>query len=361
MSDNRSEWLRTMPLEPWLDVGDPLAEAVVTEFRSRRIGLIKPIPAIRQLALEGNTACADFIRDLESPPEWVDFDIMRLGGAMAYRYSPILAVALLHGGLMTTFSSADAAYILARTNRLEQNVTRRIFESGPLFFGVLAPDALRPGGPAWETCVHVRLMHSMVRLQLSQDGSWPLRGVPINALHTSAGPLFFGAMVLDRLRSLGALITAPEADGYYLIWRYVTRLLGVPRELLGDNAEEQEVLDSRVLPYSFEPDDNSRKLAGILLSGLGTVPGLGLAPQSVHEVLARYMLGDLRADGMGIHKHPIGMRIVRVVAKGLKAYGWVQRVPAVGNRLERAGRDFLTTLIQRGLGPEDADYQPLAA
>lgn len=44
----------------------------------------------------------------------------------------------------------------------------------------------------------------MVRMNLTAAGAWPLPGQPVNALQTAAGPLFFGAMTLDRLRLLGA-------------------------------------------------------------------------------------------------------------------------------------------------------------
>lgn len=148
---------------------------------------------------------------------------------MACRHFPQYILAVGHGALMNTFSSPDSSYILARTGRLARDPVRRLLESSALFFGVLDVEELSPGGRCWETCVRVRLMHATVRMNLAAAGAWPLPGQPINALQTAAGPLFFGAMTLDRLRLLGARISPEEGDGFYLIWRYVTRLLGVPR------------------------------------------------------------------------------------------------------------------------------------
>ncbi|MBF6175167.1 oxygenase MpaB family protein [Nocardia blacklockiae] len=346
--DARAEWLREMPLSPWLDVGDPLAEDVVGVMRARRQPMADPLPRIRRLAADGDRACRDFLRDIETPPEWADFARMRLGGAMAHRHFGQYVFAVGHGALMTTFSSPDSAYILTRTNRLERDVVRRLFESSELFFGVLDTDELRPGGSAWETCVRIRLLHTMIRLRLVADG-WPLPGTPINALHTAAGPLFFGAMMLDRLRSLGASISPAERDGFYMIWRYVTRLLGVPRELLGDTAAEQSVLDARILPYTFDPDDNSRRLADVALTGLSRMPVARLLPRASHEVMARYLLGGDRADAMGIPAHRLGTAVMVVLALGLRPYGFVQRLPVVAPRLERFGRRCLRDL--RNAGP----------
>lgn len=355
---SRGDWLREMDLEPWLEVGDPLAEAVITALKAHRIPLSNPLPDIRRLAADGDDACATFLRDVETPAPWVDFDRMRLGGNMAYRHFPQLMVALLHGGLTTTFSSAGAAHILAGTNRLEQDVLRRLFESATLFFGVLEADALRPGGSAWEICVRVRLLHTVIRVHMT-DG-WPLRGKPVNAVQTAAGPLFFGAMVLDRMRLLGAYITAEESDGYYLIWRHVTRLLGVPPELVGDTAQEQAIIDARVLPYSFEPDQNSRRLTDVLLTGLEHLPDAEWVPRTAHEVLARYMLGPERADGMGIRFHPAGAWVMEAASRVLPVYGQMQRIPILARLLERAGRAYLNRTLRRGLAGVAADYQPVA-
>jgi len=37
------------------------------------------------------------------------------------------------------------------------------------------------------------------------------------------------------------------------------------------------------------------------------MPGVAATPASVHEVLARFMLGDIRAGAMGIAPHRVGV------------------------------------------------------
>lgn len=355
----RADRLRQMPLEPWLEVGDPLAEAVVRTLRARHLPLSQPLKAMRRLAAEGEPACAALLRDMETPPVWADFEAMRRGGAMGYRHFLQLSIALIHGGLMTTFSTADAARILAGTHRLEQNVVRRLFESATLFFGVLETEALRPGGSAWEICLRVRLMHAMVRLRLVEGGRWDgIGGQPINALHTAAGPLFFGAMVLERLQKLGGSFSAAEGEGYYLLWRYVTRLLGVPEGLLGETSAEQRLLDARILPYAFNPDANSRRLAEALLGGLHRVPNVERIPRVVHEVLVREMLGEAQADVMGIARHPRGARLARGIMRGLKLYGWMLRLPGVSRLSADYGKRYMERLVESGLAGVAADFQP---
>lgn len=78
----RPDQLRSMSMEPWFGVGDPLAEAVVIDLRTRRIPLANPLPAIRRLAAQGDAVCRSFLDDLEMPAGWADFAHMRLGAAM---------------------------------------------------------------------------------------------------------------------------------------------------------------------------------------------------------------------------------------------------------------------------------------
>lgn len=356
---SRTSWLWSMPLAPWLAMGDSLAENVVTELRTRQLPLSHPLPAIRQLASAGNAACHDFLADMEAVPDWVDFALMQRGAAMAYRHFPQLMIALMHGGLMTTFASADSARILAGTQRLEQNVVRRLFESSTLFFGVLDTEALRPNGVAWEICLRVRLMHAMVRLRLLGSGNWDdPYSQPINQLHTAAGPLFFGSMVLDSLRSLGAAIRPDEHAGFYMIWRYVTRLLGVPLGLLGSTVEEQQAIDARILPLCFSPDDNSRRLADTLLTGLKKLPDAERVPRVVHEVLVRRILGDEKADGLGVPCHPMGIRIAGLFTLSLRLYSRIARLPMLAPHIEAFGQHYLNNTVQRGLAGVAADFQP---
>ncbi|MDF0530491.1 oxygenase MpaB family protein [Tsukamurella sp. 8F] len=338
--DTRINHLRDMQLSPWADVGDPLAEAAVAVARDRG-GDGDLLARVERLADAGEPACRSLLASVENPPSWVDLDRIAIGADMALRHFPQYTLAVGYGALMTTFSSPDAAYILSSTGRFEEDAARRLQRSSALFFGVLDAAGLATHGTAWAACMRVRLIHSAVRLHMTAHGQWPFPGKPVSALQTSAGPLFFGAMMLDRLRRLGARITPDEADGFYLLWRYVTWLLGVPDELLGETAEEQAALDARILPFTFAPDDNSRRLARIALDGMLGMPGADRLPRSVHETIAAFMLGPDRARQMGLPAHRWGVIGVRCLASAMKGYGAAQRIPAVARATGRSGRRLL--------------------
>lgn len=74
-----------MDLEPWLYVGDPLAEAAWESVR--RSGRREPnvLVTIRELAEADDLACQRLLADVETVPAWADFDAMRPGAAWASR------------------------------------------------------------------------------------------------------------------------------------------------------------------------------------------------------------------------------------------------------------------------------------
>lgn len=342
-----------------LQTGDPAAEGVIALFRSRKLPLGKPMPALRELAAEGDPCCRQLLAEMETVPDWADFSLMAKGGAMGFRQFPQLSIALMHGGLLMSFSTPESARILAGTNRLEQNVVRRLFESATLFFGVLDADALRPGGAVWDICLRVRLMHSMVRMRLMAAGDWnPLEGQPINQLHVAAGPLFFGSMVLRSLALLGARVSEQEALGYRLIWRYVTYLLGVPQELLGTTDAEQESINNDIiLPLVFGPDDNSRRLTDALMSGLSRMPRLGQLPRGFHEALSRRLLGPALSDGLGLQDSRLMNGAVEALVLSLRGYGLALRLPLFARQAARFGQDFMDDFVEQGLGGVAVDFQ----
>jgi hypothetical protein len=244
------------------------------------------------------------------------------------------------------------------TGRFERSVPRRLAESGALFFGVLDTAELRPGGQVWEVALRVRLMHALVRQKLVRSGEWnTAESVPINQLHTALGPLFFGSMVVDTLRSLGARITTEEAESYRLIWRYVTWLLGVPQALLGRTDAEQTKVNEAIASVGFDPDHNSRRLAQAFLKGFCSVPAMAALPGPVHPALVERVLGKDRAARMGIAATSWARLFAWCAVVILWMYGLGQRLPFVAEYCEGLGRTLFKRMIEQSLAGAPADYQ----
>src|SRR5690606_31532827 len=92
----------------WLYQGDPLAEDAALALRQSG-GHGNVADRTQPLATQGDPACAALLADMHDIPDWVDFDLMRRGGAMAQRHFPMLVLALTYGCMPLTFAHPDAA------------------------------------------------------------------------------------------------------------------------------------------------------------------------------------------------------------------------------------------------------------
>ena len=345
--EDNDAWVAAML--PWHYRGDPLAEAVAGTLREEG-GMAKPAERVRQLAEQGDVPCQRLLADMEVVPEWVDFALMRCGGAMAQRHFPQLILALTYGCLPLTFAHPDAAAIFVGTGRMEANISRRLNESAALFFGVCDSDALAPGKAMWEACLHVRLVHALVRMKCLQSG-WDLkgRGMPVSQLATAAGPAFFGTHLLDGMRRLGARVSDEEAAGHCMIWRYTTRLMGVPLELLGSTQQEQDRFDASMMSQFFAPDDTAKTIMASLLDGLCTLPPTSRLPRAVQIALFRRMLGDEMADAFGVPVSGKGEKALSMMLPVFSGYAWLQRVPGASAGLRYIGQQILDRYASEGL------------
>lgn len=347
-TDSLARWATEM--FPWMHVGDTLADQAVLALRKHGIGLANPASALQSLADQGDKACQALLDDSRNTPDWVDYDLMRAGGAMAQRHFPMLVLGLTYGGLPLTFGHPDSAEVFSGTGRMQANISRRLNESASLFLGIYDSDELAPGGTMWEVCLHVRLVHSLIRLNLIKQG-WDVagRGVPVNQLSTAAGPAFFGTHQLGCLRRLGARVSDAESEGFTMIWRYVTRLLGVPEELVGSTQAEQDVFDQHITSLVFAPDDTGRQMMKDLMHGLATQKPTASMPAAMQKALFRRMLGDTMADAYEIPRSPLGELQLRVMMPALYTYGWAQNTPGLSKWLQRTGRRVLKGVATEGI------------
>lgn len=335
---------------PWHYQGDPLAEAVAARLRERRASPGGAVATVRQLADEGDVDCQRLWADMETVPDWVDFGLMRQGGAMAQCHFPHLILGLTYGCMPLTFAHPDAAAIFVRTGRMQANISRRLNESASLFFGVCDSDALAPGKAMWEACLQVRLVHALVRMKCLADGWDQLgHGMPVSQLATAAGPAFFGAHLLGCMRRLGARISDEEAAGYCLIWRYTTRLLGVPLELLGETQRQQDNLDTWFMSQFFAPDDTAKTIMASLLEGLCSLPPTSRLPRPLQVALFRRMLGDEMAEGFGIPVSHGGEQALWMMRPLLADLSRLRRVPGTPTGLRHLGQRILSRLATEGL------------
>lgn len=182
-------------IEAWGHVGDPLAEDLISEMRERKLMGGDLFLSARSLETSGLPAAVAFFADVESVPEWADFDLMKSGARMGNR-NPLGMLLGFHGGLAFTYIDPATATVMGSTGRLTDPgmvFRRRYWETARGFMGALDVDGMRPGGASWEHWVRIRLMHTMIRLGIERGGRWDYtEGAPISQLATASCAHIFG-------------------------------------------------------------------------------------------------------------------------------------------------------------------------
>ncbi|MEV5843554.1 oxygenase MpaB family protein [Streptomyces sp. NPDC051985] len=313
-----------------LHVGDPLADAVITEMDelggpARRLfneGLKNGLAS-----LEGDVppAIAALLKEVWDVPDWVDTEKLAVGetGYLSVEVQ-WTQIALALGSLLPEYSTPRIAAVLAGTGRLVTTTQRRLQETGKWLNSVALPGGLVLGGPGYLDTVQVRLMHARVRATNQKHG-WDTEtlGTPINQVDLARTWLDFTYSPLEALQTLGITFTDEELTGLYRYWQYVAYLLGVDPAIyrsINDHKQAGEWYDA-IAEVSGEPDENSVALTSATVEVLTeTLSELTLKTpvpltKDLVAAFARHILGDELCDRLGVGTSEL-VPLVNLFAQG---------------------------------------------
>lgn len=317
------------------------------------------------------------IREMEARPDWVDMELVEEGAAYERNATANLAPFLIRGAFIATFLNKYSALPMALTGTLgHATAARRVKETATFFATTALPGALDRFGPGFKAAAMVRLMHSMVRVNvLSRPGMWDAEtyGVPIPQLdQMPAGliPIYF--LSQDVLKSGRKSFNRLER-GRVELARYRCFLLGLPEDLLADTPEEiVRIWRTRSATLRYEYDDPvcGGLLRATMEAELSTDPSpTGRVKRRLERSVSRvffvkaFLNGDAeRADSVGV---PVGRRdhliygaTMLALAGRMAAYRVASRLPVVRRLADRR----LVRRINRQLaGYGRAEFQSDAA
>lgn len=185
---------------------------------------------------------AALIREMEHKPDWLDRTLVEEGAAYERNATANLSPFLIRGAFIATFLNKYSAMPMALTGTLgHATAARRVKETATFFATTALPGALDRFGPGFKAAAMVRLMHSMVRVNiLSRPGMWDtdIYGVPIPQLdQMPAGliPIYFLSQgLLAKGRTSFTRLERARVE----LARYRCYLLGLPEDLLADTPQE---------------------------------------------------------------------------------------------------------------------------
>ena len=115
-------------------------------------------------------------------PDWVDMDMVREGARLDLNATANVSPYAIRGAFIATFLNKYSALPMALTGTLSnETAARRVRETAHFFACTVLPGALERHGEGFQAAAMVRLMHSMVRVNVLRTGRWDpaVYGVPI--------------------------------------------------------------------------------------------------------------------------------------------------------------------------------------
>jgi hypothetical protein len=203
---------------------------------------------------------AALITEMARVPDWLDMTLVEAGARADRNAAANISPFAIRGAFIATFLNKYSALPMALTGTLSHaTAARRVKETATFFTTTVLPGALERFGAGFKAAAMVRLMHSMVRINvLTRPGMWDAKiyGMPIPQLdQMPAGliPIFF--LALDVLKSGRKKFNATERARVELS-RYRCYLLGLPEDLLADTPQEiVKIWYMRSATLRYEYDD----------------------------------------------------------------------------------------------------------
>ncbi|MGQ4618930.1 oxygenase MpaB family protein [Nocardia sp. R7R-8] len=218
-------------------------------------------------------APAELVRlfeQLDTVPEWVDWDQLRCGAIAIWRAGRFVPICLGYSSIGFGFSSYGGTKALNFTRLLieEDRAGQRMAETLRWVAAVTTPDGMRRAGQGFKYSVRVRLVHCAVRFGVSRSPKWQWNewGLPI----TNTDLFFttskvFCANLVSALELLGIRYTEREKEDIFALWRYIAYVMGVPEELNHVDQADSLAKNEIVVAVEREPDEACRILLHSLI------------------------------------------------------------------------------------------------
>ncbi|KAF8947337.1 hypothetical protein BGZ47_009524 [Haplosporangium gracile] len=302
-------------LEPLRMIGDVLAdnalEALQVKTGEDALKALREYTA-RPKSEQESLAPGLLMKQLMTVPEWVDWDQVKRGQEVYWRYCFFISHALLHFSLAGGFAIPKITKVLNSTGYLSGKRTKeRVLETAQFILDVAhSLEHLQPGtGKGWESIIQVRFLHAGVRARLSKISRAHSKyynieehGVPINQEDLLA-TLFSFSNTMWRVMDerMGVHMTSKEREDYLHLWRYIGYMMGVD-DILGATRtpERADACLESIVMHLADPDAESGRMCSTLLTNMARKPvipiqiirAIGLPdPVKVHFAMAEHLLG----------------------------------------------------------------------
>ncbi|KFY89333.1 hypothetical protein V500_05778 [Pseudogymnoascus sp. VKM F-4518 (FW-2643)] len=308
-------------LKPLLYTYDSLGSEVLERIQKHKVASGKATtgPASREdlfttvkaLAVSGEDEVINkFWHEVNTIPDWVDWDQIKRGQDVFYRYGEAFLIGGTFSSLVAGMGAARIAETLARTGGFAPKVGRkRMFETTQHLLNVTKTlESIQPGGQGWLDSVRVRLLHASVRSRIlgmvkTRPSYYDVEsfGVPINDQDTIATIATYSSQALWlALPSQGIYLKQQEIEDYIQLWRLVGYYMGTPTDVF-KTAETSKAYFDSVLEADVKPTEISKVLANNIITSLADQPPHFPSKDFLHAQ-SRVYNGEELCDALAIPK-----------------------------------------------------------
>ncbi|HMS19048.1 oxygenase MpaB family protein [uncultured Sphingorhabdus sp.] len=200
------------------------------------------------------------ITEMERIPDWLDMKMVERGAKAERNSAANISPFAIRGAFIATFLNKYSALPMALTGTLSHaTAAKRVKETATFFTTTVLPGALKRFGPGFKAAAMVRLMHSMVRVNvLSRPGMWDSKiyGIPIPQLDQMPAGLIPIYFLSEKVLGQGRTSFNAEERAKVELARYRCYLLGLPEDLLADNPTDiVRIWCTRSATLRYEYDD----------------------------------------------------------------------------------------------------------
>lgn len=247
-------------------------------------------------------------QQIQTVPEWVDWEQIERGQNVFYRYGGPAFVGLTYQSLLGGMGAARVVETLARTGGFSTKVARgRLFETTQhILQCTRSLEGIKPGGEGHASSVRVRFLHAAVRqriMKLAKSrpeyfkvADW---GVPINDLD-SIGTIstFSATLIWLSFPRQGIYLHQQEIEDYLALWRYIAYIMGTPDDWFSSPNKAKAIMES-LLYYEVKPSDMSKTMANNIIYALKEEPPTFVSADML-TASARWLNGNELCDQLGL-------------------------------------------------------------
>jgi hypothetical protein len=310
-----------MPTEKWTDEFlddmrhkmDPLADKAANALflGQNKKGIFKQLKAY---ATNDAHVPDDFPIELkalfnEAIPDFTaeDHAKFKIANDVFDKYGYRIAALLFFKSLPTGYMCPAPAHVLGSTRLLEDQATRRVFETGQFLFDVNQFEWLEAKGRGINSIKKVRLMHAGMRgfLLFDNKEKWDDKdlGKPINQEDMVLTLQLFSLAIIDGLKKMGVFLTSEEQEAFFHKWKIVGRILGIHPSLEPVDVADGWALQNKILSRLVkEENPDGPELTKQLIGVLDEHSPFFIRHKSFEKIVY-YFLDDKRAvASLGLHK-----------------------------------------------------------